>query len=922
MTNFRINFERPWLLLLLVPAIALSLWSYFKLGKRYRRTRNRIVSVTLHIIVMVLSIAVLAGMTFSFYKPNTENEVILLVDASYSTNEDTGDKVDNFVKEVIDNSHSTFKLGIVTFGYTQVYAAELTNDTNKLYSKYLEAPLPDTTATDLASAITFAASCFEKPSTARIVLLSDAIETDNSVRNVIKSVAAEGIKVDTVHFAGNDVDNEVQIIDMTVNDEKILVGTKFTMTLKVQSSFEDRVSITPYDNDVDGAAISVDIKEGINEIVIPFEFSLPGMHELAFEIESNRDTVEFNNVYRSYIYLEIFDDILIIEGVDGNADKLTDLLHDELNVKLLNADEVDKIPKTVDELRAYDEVILCNVANDQLPEGFDKILYSYVHDFGGGLFTVCGNEQDNDPNDDNWTANAYTREDMKGTLYQEMLPVEIINYTPPAAVMIIVDVSGSMFGGGTDNFENSKLDYALEGARACLDSLTERDYAGIMTLSTNFTEEVAITPRTQRDKILAAITKIEEDAKNDLLGGGTIFSGAIERAGKALAAMTGVEKKHIMIVTDGAPADSDKERYQYWFEENAKNGITASIVGIQCSTSAQYNMEQLLVNFAKVDKSHFHNVDEVQNTPTIMREDLELPEIKEANYSEFTPKIYEEDSLVFNKLEIKQLPSLHGYYGVKLKEGATTVISGDYTPIYAEWQFGKGRVGTFACDLNGVWSAEFLEPRDDIDTVMSGPAIINNIITSLFPTESIKPSDIDAEWTGDNYATQLSVYTTLGEDEYVEATITSHGIDGSEPTVQTLSAGAKDGYSRMTFSVTTPGMHTIYVCKKDKDGNVLSEKTIYKMLSYSKEYDMFTDKNAAAKLSALISESTDGEVIVDPIQVFENAAKYIHRIIDPRIVFMITSIVLFLLDIAARKFKWKWPHEIVRDKRNKAMSSK
>ena len=115
MTNFRINFERPWLLLLLVPAIVFSLWSYFKLGKRYRCTRNRVVSVTLHIVVMVLSILVFAGMTFSFYKPNTENEVILLVDASYSTSEDTGDKADAFVKEVIDNAHDSFKLGIVTF---------------------------------------------------------------------------------------------------------------------------------------------------------------------------------------------------------------------------------------------------------------------------------------------------------------------------------------------------------------------------------------------------------------------------------------------------------------------------------------------------------------------------------------------------------------------------------------------------------------------------------------------------------------------------------------------------------------------------------------------------------------------------------------------------------------------------------------
>ena len=35
----------PWWLLLLIPALALTLIPYFKLKKRYRRTRNRISSM-------------------------------------------------------------------------------------------------------------------------------------------------------------------------------------------------------------------------------------------------------------------------------------------------------------------------------------------------------------------------------------------------------------------------------------------------------------------------------------------------------------------------------------------------------------------------------------------------------------------------------------------------------------------------------------------------------------------------------------------------------------------------------------------------------------------------------------------------------------------------------------------------------------
>ena len=80
MTNFSVNFTNAWWLLLLIPAVALTLISYFRLNKRYRCTRNRIVSISLHLVIMLLAIALLAGLSFEYYKPNTETEVILLVE--------------------------------------------------------------------------------------------------------------------------------------------------------------------------------------------------------------------------------------------------------------------------------------------------------------------------------------------------------------------------------------------------------------------------------------------------------------------------------------------------------------------------------------------------------------------------------------------------------------------------------------------------------------------------------------------------------------------------------------------------------------------------------------------------------------------------------------------------------------------------
>ena len=63
-------------------------------------------------------------------------------------------------------------------------------------------------------------------------------------------------------------------------------------------------------------------------------------------------------------------------------------------------------------------------------------------------------------------------------------------------------------------------------------------------------------------------------------------------------------------------------------------------------------------------------------------------------------------------------------------------------------------------------------------------------------------------------------------------------------------------------------------------------------------------------------------VIEEPYEVYENAAKFRHVSIDPRIVMMIVLLVLFLMDIAVRKFKWKWPHELIRDRKAKKAMSK
>mgnify|MGYP000811888856 CR=1 FL=1 len=222
MFNFEINFSFAWLLLLIVPAVVLTLLPYFKLSKRFRKNRNRISSVVLHLTALILCIFVLSGMTFSYEVHNSENELLLVVDASFSTSEEKQAK-DDFVRSVIEMTNpDVYSLGIVTFGLQPVCAVPLTDDLRNAYSLYESSAKPDTTATDISAALLFARDMLTHPESAKIVLLSDGVETDGSAASVVRSITSSGTRIDSVLCGSLTGKDEVQAISVQFPDSNIL----------------------------------------------------------------------------------------------------------------------------------------------------------------------------------------------------------------------------------------------------------------------------------------------------------------------------------------------------------------------------------------------------------------------------------------------------------------------------------------------------------------------------------------------------------------------------------------------------------------------------------------------------------------------------------------------------------------------------
>ncbi|MDE6402152.1 MAG: hypothetical protein K2L54_06015, partial [Clostridiales bacterium] len=167
------------------------------------------------------------------------------------------------------------------------------------------------------------------------------------------------------------------------------------------------------------------------------------------------------------------------------------------------------------------------------------------------------------------------------------------------------------------------------------------------------------------------------------------------------------------------------------------------------------------------------------------------------------------------------------------------------------------------------------------------------------------------------------IYTTLQEGETISVKITSPLTDGEmDPPVQTFTAGAKDNYSRVTFNNITPGIYEIIVEKKDASGKVIGQYSGYKSFSYSKEYNVFVDPDDCLNFVTDLAQNGNGKMVEDVWDVYADVVKVLNKTIDPRLVFIILAIILFLLDIAVRKFKFKWPHELVREHRQKKAQEK
>ncbi|MBR2621503.1 MAG: VWA domain-containing protein [Clostridia bacterium] len=888
-----ISFDNPlWLLLLIPLAIGVLVPFFIAIG-RDNKSKSVITSLILHIAILLLVGLAVAGTVITTVM--TETHVIVVADVSYSTNQNL-DQVDKTIADIQASLPKNSKLGVICFGKDYVLHTELGSEVTSVKDAAV-----DDTATDITSALEYAATLFGEGVLKRVVLVTDGKETvSEDVTGMVAAVerlVAQDIAIDAIYLNSNLQEgvSEVQLTGVEYTKATYL-NHQTTADALVQANTDTRAIVSVYR---DGAKLferAVELTKGYN--VVNFELPTDAAGNFSYEIRvaAAEDASAYNNSYsfgqtvsdeiRSLLITSNPADISAIAALYGDKASIDVMLicsdHREFNkakeqfanhptVKL--DEDPRNVPCSVEELCLYDEIVLSSMDIREVNNvsAFVESVETVVSQYGKSLVTIGDTKIQN-------------KEDSTLESLENMLPVKFGNSAQdPKLYTIVIDVSRSMYTA-------SRLAVAKQAAIHLLNLLSDEDDVAVVTFAGDIKIIQATTKAVNREDIAKKINAIQPSQ-------GTSIGGGLAAALNHIVNQQHSQKQ-VMLISDGMNYTAeivkieDKEMTpvqvaQYMYAHD-----------IYLSTMNPYNNEatgvSMLKNLAAAGNGEYYYIKDESALSELVFSDIA---------DDVTESVVEGETLVHIARPkddamkgVSYLPSIMGYVHSKAKISAYTVLTVDYkkasgdiveVPLYAYWKYGNGKVSSFTGAVSGDWATNWQST--------AGQTFMQNVLDVNIPEQKIDyPYSLDVRYDG-IYSNIEIIPAVLNPYATVDVTITHP--DGTSVT-ERLTFDA----SRYFYRFETPvlGRYAISVTYSAPSGTFTSTSDFY--ISYSPEYDSFANFDASTLHAAIRHRGTVSEgKIPDLSNTDARVATYRLTFTVP---FMIAAVALYVIDIIIRKMKW------------------
>ena len=865
------HFERPTFLLLLallVPVLVLA-WR----SRRSEEPWKWWTSLALRTLVVLSLVFALAQPMF--VRRGEALTTAFVLDRSRSIPAPLLQRARDFAKTLVTNKkRAEDRVAAVTVGREAEISAQ--PDARSIIAD--EEHSGDRDATNLAGGIRQALSILPPDTAKRIVILSDGNENIGNALAEADVAKSNGIPIDVVPIE-YESPNEV-VFESIKAPPRARPGQTAELRLLLRSQRAAKGTVflkeggRPVDLDPDapGAGLAVDLEAGPRTITVPYPLEGAGTRrfEAVFEpADQTQDAILENNRAMAVTFVDGSGRVLVVDPTNGSDTRsFVDALAKTSIEPVVVAP--DALTQGGDFLSGFDAIVLANVPRWSIDGETDRLLKAYVHDLGGGLLMLGG--------DQSFGAGGWIDSDTAS-----VLPVKL---DPPA--------TRQMVRGGlvliVHSCEMPQGNYwAQQVSIAAIEALTRLDLIGIITLVSGPEWALPLQEAGDKSKAIAA-------ARSMVVGDMFDFDSSVSMAEKALSESK-AGQRHIIIISDGDPAPPSAATLAR---------VKAAKITISTVMVSGHGTQQDYVNMkfaAEETGGRFYEVTNPKELPKIFTKEAAVVSRSLIVEGEFAPQIAPSTSGPLRG--VTGVPGLSGYILTVPREGLAQVQITNKTeegvdPVFAWWNHGLGRSVIFASDTGARWTkqwtswGEYRAFWEQTVRWLLRPAVPANAQVRTRVEGETAIVELEATGASGGFATNL------------DPEATSVGPTGAVAPLVVVQTGP--GRWRSEFPVAEAGAYLVnFSLGKSDDGRRSSVQASVNV-PYPKEFrtvrdnrallEQIADKTGGRVLSLASAQGVDG-FLREGLPIPESA----RRIWD---LMAIAAAVLFLLDVAVRRVAIDW----------------
>ncbi len=683
-----VQFDAPVFLLLLAILLPLVLW-IARRNLSGLSSPSRKVAIAVRFILVTLIVLVLA-------EPHTRRtskdvSVTAVLDASRSIPGELVAEIDGYIAEAASSGkRPDDRLGVVTVA-RESRVQDLPNPRVAGVDRKDTGPLD---GTNLASSVRLAMAVMPRDAANRLVLVTDGNETDGSLIQAAEAARAAKVPIDVLPIQ---YEHESEVIVERIvapatarMGETVAIKVVLTSTAKVAGLLSilqngSKIDLDPQSSDL---SMRVDLEPGVNVNVVPLVLAGAGPQEFeaVFEplagdgsaVGGSGDAIQENNRALAVTFVSGKGKVLVVSRSDAESRAFLNAM--ETGRIETVAVGPEQFPGSLTELNGFDAIVLINQSAYNFTLSQQSIIRQYVHDSGGGLVMIGG--------DESFGAGGWI-----GSPVEEVLPVRLDppqKRQMPRGALVLVIHSVEMPSG---------VFYGKQVCNAAIDALSRLDMAGIVeyghATGVDWTHPLAE---------LGDKSAIKQAINNLVFGDMPDFAPSLN---VALAGLQRVNagQKHVIMISDGDPSMPSQSLLQKYRE---------SKVSISCVSVFPHSGWDTgrMRDIAKDTGGEYYEV----NTQAAL---ATLPQIfiKEAQTvrrsliwegTPFVPRVV--DVAAETMRGVTGVPPISGYVVTADREGLSvvTIRGQENDPIAAMWQHGLGRAVAFTSDVSTKWAASWV----------------------------------------------------------------------------------------------------------------------------------------------------------------------------------------------------------------------